>query len=165
MVLRTTIVLLLIITASLTLTGCNVNRVQGSVPSQPLLPISTPVAEGTPAPAATPAPPPRPMSSGEITVLSPSSAAELESPITVHCGLPALHEANVQIRIKDERGVVIVNTFTTASAGAPERGQFSAAVSFELDEQQKGTVEVFSTSVRDGEVENLVTIPVILLPN
>lgn len=164
MVLRTTIVLLLIITASLTLTGCDVNRVQGSVPSQPLLPISTPVAEGTPAPAATPAPPPRPMSSGEITVLSPSSAAEVESPLTV-TGTARVHEANVQIRIKDERGAVIVNTFTTASAGAPERGQFSAAVSFELDEQQKGTVEVFSTSVRDGEVENLVTIPVILLPN
>lgn len=89
----------------------------------------------------------------------------MASPFLVQ-GMARVFEANVQFALKNAQGQEIARGFTTASAGAPEWGAYSAAISYRLTEtKQNGVIEVFSQSPRDGSVINLVRVPVVLLLN
>src|ERR671910_2109347 len=77
-----------------------------------------------------------------IVVESPEPGASVSSPVTIS-GTASVLEGTVQLRILDADGDDIGSTFTTASAGAPDRGDFSKAVEFTVDEPQDGVVEVF----------------------
>lgn len=98
-----------------------------------------------------------------IVVGSPKPGQEISGPVAVE-GFANVFEATVNIKILDEKGNVLTETFTTATCGTGCWGDFSEAVPFEVDERQEGRVEVFTYSAEDGSVEDLVSIPVTLVP-
>ena len=85
-----------------------------------------------------------------IVVESPEPGASVSSPVTIS-GTASVFEGTVQLRILDANGQVIASTFTTASAGAPDRGDFSKDVEFTVAEPQDGVVEVFEQNVASPE--------------
>jgi hypothetical protein len=85
-----------------------------------------------------------------IVVESPEPGASVSSPITIS-GTASVFEGTVQLRILDADGESIASAFTTASAGAPGRGDFSEEVGFTVDEAQNGVVEVFEQNVASPE--------------
>jgi hypothetical protein len=98
-----------------------------------------------------------------IVVGSPKPGDEVASPVTV-TGFANVFEANVNIVIRDENGDVLKETFTTATCGNGCWGDFSEAVAFEVDERQRGRIEVLTYSAEDGSEQNVVSIPVVLVP-
>lgn len=99
-----------------------------------------------------------------ITANQPGPNSEVKSPLRIE-GKASVFEANVQFAIRDAQGKEIGKGFTTASRGAPEWGDYSDSIPFSLSgEKQQGTVEVFTLSARDGKPEDVLTIPVVLVP-
>jgi Immunoglobulin-like domain of bacterial spore germination len=85
-----------------------------------------------------------------IVVESPEPGASVSSPVTIS-GTASVFEGTVQLRILDADGEEIASAFSTASAGAPERGDFSEDVEFTVDEAQDGVIEVFEQNVASPE--------------
>jgi hypothetical protein len=98
-----------------------------------------------------------------IEVSEPTEGEVLISPFTVS-GTANVFEANVSIRVLDENGEVVGETFATATCGSGCRGDYETPVEFEVDRRQPGTVEVYEVSAETGEPMNVVSIPVILSP-
>jgi len=103
-----------------------------------------------------------------IVVESPEPGASVSSPVTIS-GTASVFEGTVQLRILDADGEEIASAFSTASAGAPERGDFSEDVEFTVDEAQDGVIEVFEQNVAspDESPERVlftVEVPVQLEP-
>jgi hypothetical protein len=99
----------------------------------------------------------------QILVASPVIGARVASPVTV-AGTADVFEATVSVRIRDAGGTEIATTFTTATCGTGCRGRYSVPVRYRVGFEQRGTVEVFSVSARDGADTFLVRIPVTLTP-
>jgi Immunoglobulin-like domain of bacterial spore germination len=103
-----------------------------------------------------------------IVVESPEPGASVSSPVRIS-GTASVFEATVQLRILDAAGEEIASTFTTATVGAPYRGDFSEDVEFTVDEAQDGVVKVFEENVASPQ-ENperelfTVEVPVKLEP-
>jgi hypothetical protein len=70
----------------------------------------------------------------------------------------------VSVRIRDEDGAIIADSFITASCGTGCRGDFSTDVDFAVDHEQPGTVQVFEASPQDGSPIHMVEVPVTLRP-
>jgi hypothetical protein len=85
-----------------------------------------------------------------IVVESPEPGASVSSPVTIS-GTASVFEGTLQLRILDADGEEIASAFSTASAGAPERGDFSEDVEFTVDEAQDGVIEVFEQNVASPE--------------
>ena len=85
-----------------------------------------------------------------IVVETPEPGASVSSPVTIS-GTASVFEGTVQLRILDSDGKEIAEAFTTASAGAPDRGNFSEDVEFSVDEAQDGVVEAFEQSAASPE--------------
>ena len=103
-----------------------------------------------------------------IVVESPEPGASMSSPVTIS-GTASVFEGTVQLRIVDADGEEIGSAFTTASAGAPDRGNFSEDVEFSVDEAQDGVVKVFEENVASPEESRerelfTVEVPVQLEP-
>jgi hypothetical protein len=98
-----------------------------------------------------------------ILVESPLVGSRVSSPVTVS-GTANVFEATVSLRILDENGKELARTFTTATCGTGCRGDYSVSLRFNVDHEQRGTIEVFEASAQDGSPINVVDIPVILLP-
>lgn len=103
-----------------------------------------------------------------IVVESPAPDASVSSPVTIS-GTASVFEGTVQLRILDAGGEEIASAFTTASAGAPDRGDFSKEVEFTVDEAQDGVVEVFEQNAAEAEESPdrelfTVAVPVMLEP-
>ena len=112
----------------------------------------TPAPDGGTAPAA-------------ITVARPVAGEEVRTPLRVQ-GSASVFEANVRVVVRNGRGEVVGEGFTTATAGAPARGDYVASIPFALaGGRQSGVVEVFSPSPRDGTPQSSVSVPVVLVPN
>src|ERR1700716_3716658 len=120
---------------------------------------------GTASPSATASPTPSPVPSsvtsakGAITLKSPLTNATLTSPVTI-TGDASVFEANVQWRISDTSGRVLAEGFTTASLGAPGRGDFSVTATYTVPRATIAFVEVYSRSPKDGNIDEIVRIPV-----
>jgi hypothetical protein len=103
-----------------------------------------------------------------IVVESPAPGASVSSPVTIS-GTASVFEGTVQLRIRDGEGEEIASAFTTASAGAPERGDFSEEVEFAVDVAQDGVVEAYEQDVASPEESSerelfTVEVPVQLEP-
>ena len=111
-------------------------------------------ATAWPAPAATQA---------AISVSAPRSGAEVTVPITVK-GAASVFEGTVLIAVESADGSkTFCMTFTTAAEGAPGRGSFEAQIAFPPPSSSiDGRVRVFSESPKDGSVQNLVSVPVVI---
>ncbi|GAC1458524.1 MAG: hypothetical protein NVS1B1_05790 [Candidatus Limnocylindrales bacterium] len=93
---------------------------------------------------------------------TPAANARLSSPFTV-TGDASVFEAALQWRLSDTAGRVIASGSTTASLGAPGRGTYSVTVSyFGQGADTIAFVEVFSRSPKDGEIDEIVRLPVTL---
>jgi hypothetical protein len=85
------------------------------------------------------------------------------SPVTIS-GTADVFEATVSIRILDSAGNEIARTFTTATCGTGCRGDYSVPVRYAVPRQEPGTIEVFETSMENGQPLHLQLIPVTLTP-
>jgi hypothetical protein len=99
----------------------------------------------------------------QILVTSPAIGARLTSPVTV-AGTANVFEATVSLRILDANGNEIARDFTTATCGTGCRGDYSTKLEFNVNSEQRGTLEVFEESAEDGSAIHVVPIPVVLLP-
>lgn len=98
-----------------------------------------------------------------IIVERPRPGGRTSSPVVIE-GTANVFEATVSIRILDEDGNELADTFTTASCGTGCRGAYEKKVSFSIDEAQPGTIEVFEQSAEDGSPLHGVRVPVTLAP-
>lgn len=101
---------------------------------------------------------------GFIVVRSPLANARVRSPLTIS-GDASVFEAALQWRVTDSAGRVIAQGSTTASAGAPARGTFTVTATFLAPSVDTiAIVEVFDRSPRDGSIDEIVRVPVVVTP-
>jgi hypothetical protein len=81
-----------------------------------------------------------------IVVASPEPGQSVSSPVAIS-GTASVFEGTLQLRVLDANGNRVGSGFTTATAGAPERGKFSEQLQFTVEEAQDGVVEVFEQNV------------------
>jgi len=87
--------------------------------------------------------------------------AKVTSPVLIS-GDASVFEAALQWRIADTAGRVIVEGSTTASLGAPGRGTYSVSATYTVPTGTVAFIEVFSRSAKDGNIDEIVRIPVTL---
>jgi hypothetical protein len=98
-----------------------------------------------------------------ITVQSPVIGEPVSSPVTV-AGTADVFEATVSIRVLDATGHEIARTFTTATCGTGCRGDYSVTLAYSVPQTQRGMIEVFESSAKNGQPVNVQRIPVTLTP-
>jgi len=85
-----------------------------------------------------------------ITIDEPAEGATVSGSVAVS-GTAQVFEANVIWRLRDATGAIVVDDFTTASAGAPGRGNWSDRITLpSVDEPQVMTIEAVEESGEDG---------------
>jgi immunoglobulin-like protein involved in spore germination len=117
-------------------------------------------------PTATPEPsesPPDPGTFDPIEVTQPAPGATVTSPVTIS-GTADVFEATVSIRIVDAVNNLIAETFATATCGTGCRGDYTVDVSYSVNTEQPGEIQVFEISAEDGSRVNTVRVPVTLTP-
>jgi hypothetical protein len=96
-----------------------------------------------------------------IVIDSPECNTDVQAlgTITVE-GTASVFEATVNVDLVDINGDVVLSQVATATAGAPERGDWS--VEFNLAGVETGayTVEAYSISARDGSKQDEFIVPV-----
>jgi len=98
-----------------------------------------------------------------VFVSTPRPAQVVTSPISL-TGCANTFEATYQWRLLDREGAVLAEGFGTATCGTGCVGTFANDVEYAVTSQQVGSLEVFTTSARDGAVEDLNVIPLVLQP-
>lgn len=101
-------------------------------------------------------------SDGEnIIVDFPKNGETIGLPVTIK-GKARVFENTVNYRIKDSEGKIILERYTNAdSEDVGQFGSFEETVNYPDPEDEKGTVEVFEYSAKDGSEINKVEISVI----
>lgn len=94
-----------------------------------------------------------------IWVTSPAPGARVKSPLEVR-GSARVFEGTVNLRLVDQDGKRLAETFTTATDGAPGRGDFVTSLTFTPPRGEKGYLEVFWQSPEDGSEQGKVRVPV-----
>ncbi len=94
-----------------------------------------------------------------IWVTAPVAEELIKSPVKIK-GTARIFEATVSFHLKDADGEIIAQGFTTATEGAPARGEFEGELDFQPSKAGKGQLEVFEVSMKDGSELNKVIIPV-----
>jgi len=122
--------------------------------------VPTPTASPTPTP--TPSPTPLISARGLIVVREPLANARVKSPLTIS-GDASVFEANLVWQVTDTAGRVLAGGITTATAGAPARGTFTITATYtDPLSDAIGFAEVFTRSPRDGNIDEIVRVPIIL---
>lgn len=124
-------------------------------------PSATPTPSPTPSPTLSPAPTGYTSPRGTITVDQPRAFARATSPLAVS-GAASLFEASFSWRVVDLAGKELASGNGQASAGAPERGTFSFSAAFTVTTDTYGYVEVTSHSAKDGSVDDMARVPLVL---
>lgn len=98
--------------------------------------------------------------SGNIKVTQPQPDSLVSSPMLVK-GQARVFENTFQMVLKDSAGKEVVKkTVTYSAADAGQFGDFGELLLFDNPKTDKGTLEVFDLSAKDGAVQDLVSIPV-----
>lgn len=98
-----------------------------------------------------------------IVVTSPRPGDIVSSPARVG-GHANVFEANVNMKVMTD-DAVLAETFTTATCGTGCWGEFLKRVKFVIDRPTPGEIHVLTYSAEDGSPQDLVIIPVVLVPN
>jgi hypothetical protein len=98
-----------------------------------------------------------------VVVETPRPGDEF-SPGDVVTGFANVFEANVSFRVLDANGKELKTDFTTATCGSGCWGDFEKALDFALDSPQEGRIEVLTYSAEDGSPQDVISIPVMLVP-
>jgi immunoglobulin-like protein involved in spore germination/sporulation and spore germination protein len=96
-----------------------------------------------------------------IVVLSPVIGELVANPATV-AGTADVFEGTVSVRVLDAAGREIATAFTSATCGTGCRGDYRVAVGYAVTAEQRGTIEVYEVSARDGSRLHVVAVPVTL---
>jgi len=97
-----------------------------------------------------------------IVVREPLANARVKSPLTIS-GDASVFEANLIWQVTDTAGRVLAGGITTATAGAPARGTFTITATYtDPPSDAIGFAEVFTRSPRDGNIDEIVRVPIIL---
>ncbi len=97
-----------------------------------------------------------------IFVERPGVGAVLGSPFALE-GTAMVFEGSFMAELEDAGGSQLVRTPVQASAGGPERGDFSKTVQFTTS-ATRGTLIVYAQSMEDGSRQDEVRIPVTFAP-
>jgi hypothetical protein len=95
-----------------------------------------------------------------LEVTAPAPYQKIASPVSV-LGNSNFFETNTRIRVKDEAGNILADTFTNANGWMDKLYPFLANVFYDAPSSPRGFVEVFENSAKDGSEQNKITIPVI----
>jgi len=101
-----------------------------------------------------------PVEEKNITVSEPKAGMAVLSPVTIK-GTARVFESQFNYIIKDSTGAVLAEG--TGMANSPDAGQFGPyeiSAAFNKPNSEKGIVEVFDYSAKDGSVQDLVIVPV-----
>ncbi|MET8045895.1 Gmad2 immunoglobulin-like domain-containing protein [Micromonospora sp. NPDC005215] len=98
-----------------------------------------------------------------IVVSGPAPGDRVSAPLVV-TGTADVFEATVSVRVLDAAGREVAAGFGTASCGSGCRGGYRVVVGWRTVREQKGTVEVYEVSARDGTRINTMAVPVVLAP-
>lgn len=102
-----------------------------------------------------------------ILVESPYVGEEIDLPLVIS-GLSNTFEANVRYQITDTDGLIVVDSFTTATAGSGTWGTFEIVIDETdlppFDREGVASVIVFEDDARDGSPVNVVEVPVVIGP-
>ena len=152
-------------------TACVDNRIVVTTPTpSPVVATTPPPAtpspssSPTPSPTPTPTPVPTPLLSarGGILVKEPLANTKVRSPLTIS-GEASVFEAALIWQVTDTAGRVLASGITTATAGAPAKGTFSITATYaDPPSDIIGFAEVYTRSPRDGEIDEIVRVPLIL---
>jgi hypothetical protein len=96
-----------------------------------------------------------------IFVETPTVGESVGSPVRV-AGTANTFEAVFFVQVRDGDGAILVEQQVMAASGSGTRGTFDVEVAFELADPGPGTIVAFDRSPRDGAIENVVEIPVVL---
>jgi immunoglobulin-like protein involved in spore germination len=157
-----------LVAVTLLLAGCVDNRIVVTTPTPPP-PATTPppaatTASPTPSPTPTQTPVPTPLLSarGGILVKEPLANTRVRSPLTIG-GDASVYEAALIWQVTDTAGRVLASGITTASAGAPAKGTFTITATYQDPPSDIiGFAEVYTRSPKDGEIDEIVRVPLIL---
>ncbi len=99
--------------------------------------------------------------SGNITVSLPKANATLGKTFTVS-GYAKVFEGVVKVRVKDDKGNILLSTYVTTNAPDTGRtGTFQKSLSLEkTSTSKKGTIEFFTTDEAKGGERDVVSIAV-----
>jgi hypothetical protein len=148
-------------------TACVDNRIVVTTPTPtPVRPTATPTPSPSPTPSPTPTPTPVPTpllsARGGILVKEPLANTRVRSPLTI-TGEASVFEAALVWQVTDTAGRVLASGITTATAGAPQKGTFSITATYaDPPSDIIGFAEVYTRSPRDGTIDEIVRVPVIL---
>ena len=150
-------------------TACVDNRIVVTTPTpSPVVATTAPPATASPSPTPSPTPTPTPVPTpllsarGGILVKEPLANTKVRSPLTIS-GDASVFEAALIWQVTDTAGRVLASGFTTATAGAPAKGTFSITATFQDPASDIiGFAEVFTRSPKDGEIDEIVRVPLIL---
>ena len=98
-----------------------------------------------------------------ILVTEPQMGERVTSPVTIE-GTANVFEATVSMRLVDAEGKRLARSFTTATCGTGCRGTYEHQLTFEVDREQHGVIEVWQASAEDGSKMDVVKIAVTLVP-
>lgn len=119
-------------------------------------------AGATPSPSSVPSATTLSSARGFITVARPQANTRVTSPLTIS-GDASVFEATLQWRVTDSAGRVLAQGIATATAGAPARGTYTVSATFAPPATDTiGIVEVFERSPRDGSIDEIVRVPVVI---
>ncbi len=94
-----------------------------------------------------------------IWVIVPTPDSVVSSPLRV-VGSARVFEGTVRGRLVGDNGRKLAEGFTTATAGAPARGDFELILIFKPPADGRGRLEVFWESPEDGREVDKVVVPV-----
>ena len=159
----------LVLAGVLLSTACADNRIVVTTPTptpvrSTTAPTATASSSPTPSPTPTPTPVPTPLLSarGGILVKEPLANTKVRSPLTIS-GEASVFEAALIWQVTDTAGRVLASGFTTATAGAPEKGTFTITATYaDPPSDIIGFAEVYTRSPRDGSIDEIVRVPLIL---
>jgi hypothetical protein len=100
-----------------------------------------------------------------IQIFSPEPEAQVTSPVTVSgFGGPAF-EGTMIIEVYREDGELVGKGFASIQADEmSQRGPFEGEVAYSVEAVQPGRISVFMISPRDGRIEHLASVTVVLSP-
>lgn len=102
-----------------------------------------------------------------ILVESPFVGEAVDRPLVIS-GLSNTFEANVRYQVTDTDGMIVVDSFTTATAGTGTWGTFEITLDVgdipAFAREGIASVIVFEDSARDGSPINVVEVPIVIGP-
>ncbi len=105
-----------------------------------------------------------PNRSTNIIVWAPYPQQEVNKKITI-VGEARVFESQFTIQLKNEAGKVIAQkTITTVNGDVGQFNLFKGVLNFTVTQKTNATLEAFDYSAKDGSIQDLVSIPVVLTP-